>query len=119
MLNTRTVAILLAATVAVTGVLLCLQAGEEAGTVVVLNVDRDQVTPPGEIRGVAQVPPDGDVEVTATVDGVDIDGSPDLDMEGAANEFSFPVGEELRGKTVVITATAADGTKSVRHVQVN
>ena len=77
------------------------------------------VSPPGMVTGVASMIPEGDVDVTATIDGVEIDGSPDEIMEGSVNEFGFQVTEEMRGKTIVLTATGPDGSKVTRMVTVD
>ena len=118
MLNSKTVSILLAAAIAVTGVLIYLQAAEVASNSLVLTVEKHVVLPPGMVNGIAGTLPANIVEVSATIDGEDIDGSPDDDMEGAVNRFSFPVTEEMRGKTILIVATGADGKVVTTYVQV-
>ena len=119
MLSTRTVGTLLATLVVVTGVLLYLEAADEGIPSPKLSVGSTVVTPPYSIDGTASMNPEMIVEVTATIDGIEIDGSPDLIMDGPVNEFSFPVSDDMRGKTVTIVAQAADGTTAVVHVQVH
>ncbi len=118
MLNTKTVSILLAAVIAVTGVLLYLQAAEPTSSSLVLTVEKDVVSPPDMAKGTAGILPEDIVVVTATVDGEEIDGSPDDDMEGPVNSFAFPVTEEMSGKTITIVATTVDGTVATSYVQV-
>ena len=119
MLNTKTLSILLAAAIAVTGVLLYLQAEGDSSSSLVLTLEQDVVNPPNELRGIAGMLPENIVDVNATIDGVDIDGSPDEDMDGPVNRFAFPVDETMRGKIIRIVATGADGKVVTKYVQVH
>lgn len=118
MLSSRSVSIALVAAVALVGAFLFLRAEERAGGNIQITVHEETVKAPGFIRGVASVHPEGTVEVTAELDGLHLEGSPDLEMEGPVNEFEFHVTEAMRGKVVTVTATAADGTtvKRVIHI---
>ncbi len=118
MLNSKTLSILLAAAIAVTGVLLYLQAAEQTASSIVIAIEKDVVEPPGMASGIAGILPEDIVVVTAMIDGEDIDGSPDDDMEGPVNRFSFPVTEEMRGKVIQIVATTVSGKVVTRYVQV-
>ncbi len=119
MLNSRSVSIALAAAAALVGVFFFLHAEEQVGGNIQITVASPAVNPPGFVTGVAGIDPEDMVEVTAEIDGVEISGSPDVRMEGAVNEFSFPVTEEMSGKDVIITATAPDGTQIRTKVHVN
>ena len=118
MMNSRTVGIALAVVIALIGTYLYLEAQEQAGSSVNLSVSSHHAIPPCEVHGVASTDPADVVEVTATIDGMDMEGYPDLEMEGSVNEFVLKVTEEMRGKTIIVTAIASDGTSTRTHIVV-
>ena len=74
---------------------------------VMMEVNQSEVTSPGVVSGAAGSADPGLVTVRATIDGVEIDGSPDSTMEGEVNDFAFAIPEGNSGKFLVITAIDA------------
>jgi len=85
---------------------------------VMIGVIRDHLHEGGSCSGIAMEGGGGDVEVTATIDGEELDGAPDDTMEGGHNEFSFPIPPGSSGKQIKIVAMAADGRTTTTYVHV-
>ena len=83
-----------------------------------VHVDQSMVTSPGNASGLASSPLPGTVTVRATIDGVEIAGSPDSTMEGGMNDFDFDIPEGNAGKILVITAIGPDGSTTRRRMTI-
>jgi hypothetical protein len=108
----------LAALVVVAGLFIFTNAQETVSNEPPLVEVPPDVTAPGICAGIAMDPEEEDVTVRAYVDGVEIEGSPDIEMEGPANEFAFPVTEEMRGKIIKIVAEDESGATRTKYVSV-
>jgi hypothetical protein len=75
------------------------------------------VTSPGTIDGCASTTPPDQVTVRAYIDGVELEGSPDVTMQGGVNQFHFAIPPDKSGHTLVIKATSRVGmTSTESHV---